>query len=66
MAPFFFGNYFLDIAETVYRPADTAGPIPKAKIKVARPIVPPNFQPIEIIVNSITALTQAIGKPETF
>ena len=43
-------------------PKDTAGPTPKAKIIVARPIVPPSIQPIEITVISKNTLTHAIGR----
>ena len=56
---------FLDILAIKYSPNDTAGPIPKAKITVPIPMVPPRDQPIEITVNSKKTLTHAIGKPVT-
>lgn len=54
--------YFLAMAETQYRPSETAGPMPNAKISVANPKVPPKVQPMLTTTISIKALTQAIGR----
>ena len=58
-------NYVLDILAIKYSPDETAGPIPKAKITVPIPMVPPRDQPILMTVNSKKTRTQAIGKPVT-
>ena len=47
---------------TRYKLAATAGPIPKAKINVPIPTVPPRYQPIKTTLISIEALTNAMGK----
>ena len=48
------------------RPSETAGPIPKANIKVPIPAVPPRVQPKITTVISIHALTSAMGAPVFF
>ena len=46
-------------------PNATAGPIPKAKIKVPRPKVPPRYQPSKTTVISRDARTYEMGYPVT-
>ena len=58
-------NYVLDILAIKYSPDETAGPIPKAKITVPIPMVPPRDQPILMTVSSKKIRTQAIGRPVT-
>ena len=48
------------------KPSETAGPIPKANIKVPIPAVPPRVQPKITTVISIHALTSAMGAPVFF
>ena len=52
----------LNIFPTKNSPKATQGPIPKAKISVPIPTVPPKYQPIITTVISKKALTKAIGK----
>ena len=47
---------------TKNKPRATHGPMPKAKIKVPIPTVPPRYHPIQTTVISRVALTAAIGK----
>ena len=58
-------DYVLDIFAIKYSPVETAGPIPKAKITVPIPMVPPRDQPILMTVSSKKIRTQAIGRPVT-
>ena len=43
------------------KPKDTAGPIPKANIKVPKPTVPPKYHPANTTVISKEARTKEIG-----
>ena len=47
---------------TINNPKATQGPIPKAKIKVPAPTVPPKYHPAITTEISKHALTKAIGK----